>query len=67
MIQSHFQLGPILNLEELEVKSLQFQNQKLGMRLNQRIQIEEDLRQRIDQLEKRQTQDDAVINVIHRY
>ena len=67
MIQSHFQLGPILNLEELEVKSLQFQNQKLGMQLNQRIQIEEDPRQRIDQLEKRQTQDDAVINVIHRY
>ena len=67
MIQDHFQLGPISNLEELEVKTLQFQNQKLGMRLNQRIQIEEDLRQRIDQLEKRQTQDDAVINVIHRY
>ena len=67
MIQSHFQLGPILNLEELVVKTLQFQNQKLGMQLNQRIQIEEDLRQRIDQLEKRQTQDDAVINVIHRY
>ena len=37
------------------------------MQLNQRIQIEEDPRQRIDQLEKRQTQDDAVINVIHRY
>ena len=67
MIQDHFQLGPISNLEELEVKTLQFQNQKLGMRLNQRVQIEEDLRQRIDQLEKRQTQDDAVINVIHRY
>ena len=67
MIQDHFQLGPISNLEELEVKTLQFQNQKLGLRLNQRIQIEEELRQRIDQLEKRQTQDDAVINVIHRY
>ena len=65
--QDHFQLGPISNLEELEVKTLHFQNQKLGLRLNQRIQIEEDLRQRIDQLEKRQTQDDAVINVIHRY
>jgi len=61
------QIGPISNLDELEVKTLQFQNQKLGMRLNQRLQIEDDLRQRIDQLEKRQTQDDAVINVIHRY
>ena len=45
---------------------LQFQNHKLSLRLTQRMQIEEDLRSRIDQLEKRQTQDDAVINVIHR-
>ena len=30
MTQDHFQLGPISNLEELEVKTLQFQNQKLG-------------------------------------
>ena len=67
VIMEPSQIGPISNLEELEVKTLQFQNQKLGMRLNQRIQLEEELRQRIDQLEKRQTQDDAVINVIHRY
>jgi len=60
-------IGPISNLEELEMKTLQFQNQKLGMRLNQRIQIEDDLRLKIDKLEQRQTQDDAVINVIHRY
>ena len=32
-------IGPISNLEELEMKTLQFQNQKLGMRLNQRIQV----------------------------
>ncbi len=31
MIQDHFQLGPISNLEELEVKTLQFQNQKIGL------------------------------------
>merc|ERR1711971_1362628 len=42
-------------------------NQKLGLRLTQRLAIEEELKLRIDQLEKRQTQDDAVINVIHRY
>ena len=60
------QLGPIANLEELELKTLAFQNQKLSHRLNQRIQVEEELRVRIDQLEKRQTQDDAVINVINR-
>merc|ERR1712238_359228 len=61
------QLGGVSNLDELEVKTLEFQNQKLGLRLTQRLAIEEELKQRIDQLEKRQTQDDAVINVIHRY
>ena len=66
VIMEPLTIGPISNLEELELKTLQFQNQKLSMRLNQRIQIEDDLRVRIDQLEKRQTQDDAVINVIHR-
>ena len=53
--------------DQLDLKTLQFQNHKLSLRLTQRMQIEEDLRSRIDQLEKRQTQDDAVINVIHRY
>ena len=47
VIMDPLSLGPVSNLDELEVKTLQFQNQKLGMRLNQRIQIEEDLRQRI--------------------
>jgi E3 ubiquitin-protein ligase BRE1 len=61
------QLGPISNLEQLELKTLQLQNQKLGLRLSQRQHVEEDLRERISQLEKRQMQDDAVINVINRY
>merc|ERR1719233_1248807 len=61
------QLGPITNLEELDLKTLQFQNRKLGQRLSLKNKVEEELRGRIDQLEKRQTQDDAVINVINRY
>jgi len=61
------QLGAISNLEELDLKTLQFQNRKLGQRLALKNKFEEDLRGRIDQLEKRQTQDDAVINVINRY
>jgi len=60
------QIGSISNLEEL-VKTLQFQNRKLGQRLGHKNKVEEQLRERIDQLEKRQTQDDAVINVINRY
>ena len=62
-----FQLGSVSNLDELEVKTLKFQNQKLGLRLKQRLALEDDLKVRIDQLETRQTQDDAVINVIHRF
>lgn len=61
------QLGSISNLEELDIKTLQFQNRKLGQRLSLKNRVEEELRGRIDQLEKRQTQDDAVINVINRY
>lgn len=36
-------------------------------RIEQRIRCEAELRQRIEQLEKRQTQDDAVLNVVNRY
>jgi E3 ubiquitin-protein ligase BRE1 len=35
--------------------------------LEQRHRVEVELRQRIEQLEKRQTQDDAVLNVVNRY
>lgn len=36
-------------------------------RIEQRNRLEAELRQRIEQLEKRQTQDDAVLNVVNRY
>ena len=35
--------------------------------MEDRKRIENEFRQRIEQLEKRQTQDDAVLNVINRY
>ena len=38
------QLGGVSNLDELEVKTLKFQNQKLGLRLTQRLAIEEEHR-----------------------
>ncbi|XP_067012730.1 E3 ubiquitin-protein ligase Bre1 isoform X2 [Anabrus simplex] len=60
-------IGPISTLEEMDMKVLQFQNKKLAQRLEQRHRIEHELRQRIEQLEKRQTQDDAVLNVVNRY
>lgn len=39
----------------------------LLQRIEQRIRCEGELRSRIEQLEKRQTQDDAVLNVVNRY
>ncbi|XP_054270462.1 E3 ubiquitin-protein ligase Bre1 isoform X2 [Macrosteles quadrilineatus] len=60
-------IGPISTLEEMDIKVLQFQNKKLAQRLEQRNRVEAELRQRIEQLEKRQTQDDAVLNVVNRY
>lgn len=36
-------------------------------RIEQRCRTEQELRQRIEQLEKRQTQDDAMLNVVNRY
>lgn len=39
----------------------------LSQRLEQRHRMEAELRQRIEQLEKRQMQDDAVLNVVNRY
>lgn len=66
----HFEphlIGPISTLEEMDIKVLQFQNKKLAQRIEQRLRCEAELRNRIEQLEKRQTQDDAVLNVVNRY
>jgi E3 ubiquitin-protein ligase BRE1 len=60
-------IGPVYSLEEMDVKDLQFQNKKLVERIEQRRRMEDDLRQRIEQLEQRQTTDDAVLVIINRY
>ncbi|XP_060837089.1 LOW QUALITY PROTEIN: E3 ubiquitin-protein ligase Bre1 [Rhopalosiphum padi] len=60
-------LGPISTMEDLDMKVLQYQNKKLAQRLEQRNRLEAELRNRIEQLEKRQTQDDSVLNVVNRY
>jgi len=46
---------------------LQFQNKKLAERIEQRRKAEDDLRKRIEQLEQRQTTDDAVLCIVNRY
>ena len=46
---------------------LKFQNKKLSERIEQRRKAEEELRKRIEQLEQRQTTDDAVLCIVNRY
>ena len=48
------------------MKVLVFQNKKLAERLEQRKKAEEELKKRIEQLETRQTTDDAVLCIVNR-
>ncbi|CAN7984835.1 unnamed protein product [Ixodes hexagonus] len=62
-----FRIGQVSTLEEMDMKTLQFQNRKLAQRLEQRIRQENELRARVEQLEKRQTSDEGVLTVVNRY
>ncbi len=50
-----------------DIKVLRYQNRRLAERLQQRQRLEADLRSRIEQLEKKQTNDEAITYVINRY
>nr|CAI5868352.1 unnamed protein product [Callosobruchus analis] len=55
----HFEphlIGPVSTLEEMDIKVLQFQNKKLAQRIEQRCRTEQELRQRIEQLEKHENE-----------
>lgn len=54
-------------MEQFDIKILKFQNKKLGERLETKTKVEADLRQRIEQLEKKQTSAEAIVYVINRY
>ena len=51
----------------MNIKVLQFQNKKLAERIEQRRKAEVELQNRIEQLEQRQTNDDAVLCIVNRY
>ncbi|KAG6923998.1 ring finger protein 40, partial [Chelydra serpentina] len=53
--------------EEMDLKVLQFKNKKLAERLEQRQAFEDELRERIEKLEKRQATDDATLLIVNRY
>lgn len=60
-------LGTVRNLEDLDFKALQVQNRKLFQRLEERRRMEDSLQKRIEQLEQRQTRDDALFCIVDRH
>ncbi len=52
---------------ELDARVGVFQYKKLSERFQFKLKSEANLRRRIEQLEKRQTQDDAMLCIINRY
>lgn len=53
--------------EELDIRTLQTKNRKLAEMLDQRQAIEDELREHIEKLERRQATDDASLLIINRY
>uniref|UniRef100_J3SFK7 E3 ubiquitin protein ligase n=3 Tax=Crotalinae TaxID=8710 RepID=J3SFK7_CROAD len=60
-------LGGVSSTEELDIRTLQTKNRKLAEMLDQRQAIEDELREHIEKLEKRQATDDASLLIINRY
>ena len=65
IIPLHFSLP--VQQEDLDKQTLLFQNRKLTERIELRRKAEAELLGRIEQLEKRQTTDDAVLCVVNRW
>lgn len=53
--------------EEMDMKVLQFKNKKLCERLEQRQTMEDELREKIEKLEKRQATDDTTLMIVNHY
>ncbi|XP_043832730.1 LOW QUALITY PROTEIN: E3 ubiquitin-protein ligase BRE1A [Dromiciops gliroides] len=60
-------LGGVSSTEELDIRTLQTKNRKLAEMLDQRQAIEDELREHIEKLERRQATDDASLLIVNRY
>ncbi|XP_019521288.1 PREDICTED: E3 ubiquitin-protein ligase BRE1A [Hipposideros armiger] len=60
------QIG-FLGQEELDIRTLQTKNRKLAEMVDQRQAIEDELREHIEKLERRQATDDASLLIVNRY
>uniref|UniRef100_A0A8C0L2F7 E3 ubiquitin protein ligase n=1 Tax=Canis lupus dingo TaxID=286419 RepID=A0A8C0L2F7_CANLU len=57
-------LGGVSSTEELDIRTLQTKNRKLAEMLDQRQAIEDELREHIEKLERRQATDDASLSLV---
>uniref|UniRef100_A0A8D0D463 E3 ubiquitin protein ligase n=1 Tax=Sander lucioperca TaxID=283035 RepID=A0A8D0D463_SANLU len=60
-------IAGVSSTEEMDMKVLQFKNKKLCERLEQRQTMEDELREKIEKLEKRQATDDTTLLIVNRY
>ncbi|XP_041069055.1 E3 ubiquitin-protein ligase BRE1A-like isoform X4 [Carcharodon carcharias] len=60
-------LGSDTSTEELDIRTLQTKNRKLAEVIDQRQSIEDELREQIEKLVKRQATDDANLLILNRY
>uniref|UniRef100_A0A8C1D6Q3 E3 ubiquitin protein ligase n=1 Tax=Cyprinus carpio carpio TaxID=630221 RepID=A0A8C1D6Q3_CYPCA len=66
-VETVIKLGGGSSQEEQDIKALQIKNRKLGVALDQRQVIEDELRERVERLETRQATDDASLLILNRY
>uniref|UniRef100_H2LUU0 E3 ubiquitin protein ligase n=1 Tax=Oryzias latipes TaxID=8090 RepID=H2LUU0_ORYLA len=60
-------IAGVSSTEEMDMKVIQFKNKKLCERLEQRQAMEDELREKIEKLEKRQATDDTTLLIVNRY
>jgi len=53
--------------EEMDLKTLQFQNKKLWERIEVRRQAEAELMEQIETMQAKQTKTDATLSLVNRY
>ncbi|XP_041087888.1 E3 ubiquitin-protein ligase BRE1A-like [Polyodon spathula] len=66
-VETVIKVGGVSSTEELDVRALQVRNRKLAETLDQRQLIEDELRETIERLERRQATDDASLLILNRY
>ena len=62
-----FRIGGVSFIEKMDMKVIPFKNKKLCERLAQHQVMEDELRGKIEKLEKRQASDDTILLIVNRF